>query len=277
MWGLERMKEQWVTAANGSADISAIRSVVTALRTLEELSRGPMGVSDLSRTLGIPKTTAHRSLRTLAKAGWVRTSETDKAKWVLTGRPLTVGLAGSVEGNLRELARAELTDLRDATGETVHLVVPDGPDLVVVARFDGTHSLRTFLPLGTHAPLHATASGRALLSAMTDDQIAEVLGETLERFTPSTVHDRAEVLSEIERTRERGYALNAAEWRSDIAALGVPILSRTGAPTAALAISMPLSRYTRTDVPAMAKLAAEAARRISEQLHDWQQSDTWLG
>jgi len=266
-----------VTAANGSTDVSAIRSVLTALRTLEELSRGPRGVSELSRALAIPKTTAHRSLRTLAQAGWVRTADTDNAKWVLTGRSLTVGLAGSVEGNLRELARAELTALRDATGETVHLVVPDAPDLVVVARVDGTHSLRTFLPLGTHAPLHATASGRALLSAMTDEQIAEILGERLDRFTPSTVHDRAEVLAEIERTRERGYALNAAEWRSDIAALGVPILSRVGAPTAALAISMPLSRYTTTDVAAMAELAIAAARRISDQLHNWQQSDTWLG
>lgn len=266
-----------MTAADGSAEVSAIRSVLTALRALEELSRGPIGVSDLSRALGIPKTTAHRSLWTLAKAGWVRTSETDKAKWVLTGRPLTVGLAGSVEGNLRELARAELTELRDATGETVHMVVPDGTELVVVARLDGTHSLRTFLPLGTRAPLHATASGRALLSAMSDDQIAETLSGKLERFTPSTVHDRAEVLAEIERTRDRGYALNAAEWRSDIAAVGVPILSRIGAPTAALAISMPVSRYVQTDVSAMAGLAVKAARRISEQLHDWQQSDTWLG
>jgi IclR family acetate operon transcriptional repressor len=271
------MKGLTVTAGNGSADVSAIRSVITALRTLEELSRGPMGVSDLSRSLDIPKTTAHRSLRTLATAGWVRMSETDRSKWVLTGRPLTVGLAGSVEGNLRELARSELTGLRDATGETVHLVVPDGSDLVVVARIDGTHSLRTFLPLGTHAPLHATASGRALLSVMTDDEVAQVLGETLPQFTPSTVYTRVEVLAEVERTRERGYALNAAEWRSDIAALGVPIVSRVGVPAAALAISMPLSRYENTDMPAMAELAMGAARRISEQLHNWQQSDTWLG
>lgn len=257
--------------------VAATRSVVTALRALEELSRGPLGVSDLSRVLGVPKTTAHRSLKTLAQAGWVRPSAIDKAKWVLTGRSLTIGLAGSVEGNLRELARAELTRLRDATGETVHLVIPDSRDLVVVARVDGTNSLRTFLPLGTHAPLHATASGRAILAAMTDAEVAEVLEAGLDQYTASTLHERAEILREIEQTRKRGYAINAAEWRSDIAAIGVPIVSRAGVPVAALAISMPLSRYENLDLPDVASAVIDTARRISEQLQDWQQGDTWLG
>lgn len=266
-----------VSSADGASQATAIRSVMTALRTLEEVSRKPLGASELSRILGVPKTTAHRSLRTLAQAGWVRTSELDKTKWVLTGRPLTVGLAGSVEGNLRELARSELTRLRDATGETIHLVVPDSPDLVVVARVDGTNSLRTFLPLGTHAPLHATASGRALLGAMSDEEVSAVLDAGLSRFTPSTLQQRAEVLDEITRTRERGYAINAAEWRSDIAAIGVPILDRAKVPVAAVAISMPLSRYQDADVSNLADAAQGAARRVSEQLHDWQQGESWLG
>lgn len=266
-----------VSATHGSGQVTTIRSVITALRTVEELSRSPLGVSELSRTLGVPKTTVHRSLKTLAHAGWVRPSHTDGAKWVLTSRSLTVGLAGTVEGNLRELARAELTSLRDATGETIHLVIPDSPDLVVVARVDGTNSLRTFLPLGIHAPLYATASGRALLAAMSDDEVVQALDAGFDQFTPRTLHDRAEVLAEIERTRERGYAVNAAEWRSDIAAIGVAILSASGAPVAALAVSMPLSRYEVVDVAGVAQLGMSAARRISDQLLDGQQGDMWVG
>lgn len=263
-------------SAQGSQESGAVRSVVTALHVLEQLSRRPLGVSDLSRALGVPKTTVHRSLRTLDQAGWVRPLDRDPAKWVLTGRSLTVGLAGSTEGNLREIARTELTRLRDATGETVHLVVPDVPDLVVVARVDGTHSLRTFLPLGTHAPLHATASGRALLAAMADADVAAVLDAGLERFTPSTLHDRQEVLREIEQTRARGYAVNAAEWRSGIAAVGVSITTRSGGPVAALAVSMPLSRFEELDLAGVGRLVIGSAQRISEQLQDWQDSDAWL-
>ena len=264
-----------MTSADGSA--TAVRSVVTALRALEALSHGPLGVSALSRVLGVPKTTAHRSLQTLGQAGWVRPWPVDPSKWVLTGRSLTVGLAGSVEGNLRELARSELTDLRDATGETVHLVVPDPPDLVVVLRIDGTNSLRTFLALGTHAPLHATASGRALLGAMSDAEVSDVLDAGLSSFTASTLRDREEVLREIERTRARGYAVNVGEWRPDIAAIGVPVVSRTGVPLAAVAISMPVTRYAELDLPTVTDLVISCARRISEQLQDWQHSDTWLG
>jgi len=251
--------------------------VLTALRTLEELAKRPAGVSELGRALGLPKSTTHRSLTTLAQAGWVRQSKVDGTKWVLTGRPLTVGLAGSVEGNLRELARAEMQQLRAAVGETVHLVVPDPPDLVVVARADGTNALRTFLQLGSHAPLHATASGRAILAAMSDDAVADVLDAGVQKYTDSTLFTRDAVLDEIERTRERGYAVNAAEWRTDIAAVGAAILTRAGAPVAGLAISMPLSRYEESDLREVGELAKESARNITEQVADWQQSDTWLG
>lgn len=266
-----------VTSTDDSGDTPVIRSVLTALRVLEALSHGPLGVSAISRALELPKTTVHRSLRTLSRAGWVRPFELNRAKWVMTGRPLTVGLSGSREGNLRELAWAELARLRDATGETIHLVIPDSPDLVVVARVDGTNSLRTFLPLGTHAPLHATASGRALLAAMSDGEVAAVLDAGLQRFTSSTLSDRAEVLDEITRTRERGYAVNAAEWRTDIAAIGVSILSRAAEPVAALGVSMPLSRYERADVAEVAELVKRSAQRISDELQGGQHAETWFG
>lgn len=260
--------------AAGSTSSTANRSVLTALRTLEQLAKGPASVSELSRALGVPKTTTHRSVMTLAQAGWVRAFEMDPTKWVLSGRSLSVGLGGSVEGDLRELARAEMRRLRDATGETVHLVIPDVPDLVVVARLDGTHSLRTFLPLGTHAPLHATASGRALLSAMSDAEVEKVIDAGIQQFTDRSLSTRAEVLAEIGRTRQRGYGLNAAEWRAEIAAIGAPILSPKGLPVAALAVSMPLTRYETASLPAIGELVMTAARHVSEQLQDWQHSDT---
>jgi IclR family acetate operon transcriptional repressor len=252
----------------------ANRSVLTALRTLEQLAKGPAGVSELSRVMGIPKTTTQRALVTLADAGWVRPGEGDRTSWMLTGRCLSVGLAGSVEGNLREIARVEMERLRDATGETVHLLIPDVPDIVVVARVDGNQSLRTFLPLGTHAPLYATASGRALLSVMTDDEVAKVLDAGLQTFTGHTLAGRGEVLAEVLRARTRGYALNSAEWRDDIAAVGSAIVSRTGTPVAALSISMPLSRYDETDLSALGRMISAAAGHVGEQLHDWQHSDT---
>jgi IclR family transcriptional regulator, acetate operon repressor len=248
-----------------------VRSVLTALRVIEEVSRRqPIGVSELARVLELPKTSVHRSLQTLQTAGWVRTLGTETTRWGLTTKALTVGLAGSRETSLRELAVAEMGHIRDATGETVHLAVPDEDELVIIARLDGTHSLRTFLPLGARAPLHATASGRAMLAAMSDDDVEGVLDRGLHRYTKRTLVDRRRVWREINLARKRGYATNAGEWRTDIAAIGTAIGSMTGRPFGAFAISMPFSRYQAVDRTRIAHLAVEAAARVTRELsaHD---------
>jgi DNA-binding IclR family transcriptional regulator len=246
-----------------------VRSVLSALRILEEVSRRqPIGVSELARSLALPKTSVHRSLHTLHLAGWVRPLGTETRRWGLTTKALTVGLAGSRETSLRELAVAEMGAIRDATGETVHLAVPDEDELVIIARMDGTHSLRTFLPLGARAPLHATASGRALLAAMPDDDVDAVLDRGLHRYTKRTLVDRGRVWREIKLARRRGYATNAGEWRTGIAAIGTSIAPLAGTPLAAFAISMPLSRYQAVERSRTAQLAVEAAVRVSEALRE---------
>jgi len=246
-----------------------VRSVLTALRILEEVSRRqPIGVSELSRLLSLPKTSVHRSLNTLQQAGWVRTLGTETTRWGLTTKALTVGLAGARETSLRELAVAEMAHIRDRTGETVHLAVPEADELVVIARLDGTHSLRTFLPLGARAPLYATASGRAMLAAMSDEEVDAVLGRGLQRFTKRTLVDKRRVRRQIDLARRRGYATNAGEWRTDIAAIGASIGSMAGGPLAALSISMPYSRYQAIDRPQIADLVIAAAHRVSEELRD---------
>jgi IclR family transcriptional regulator, acetate operon repressor len=246
-----------------------VRSVLTALRILEEVSRRqPIGVSQLARGLELPKTSVHRILQTLHQAGWVRTVGDETTRWGLTTKALTVGLASSRDTSLREVAVAEMARIRDATGETVHLAVPDEDELVVIARLDGTHSLRTFLPLGARAPLHATASGRAMLAAMPDDDVDAVLDRGINRYTKRTIVDRDRVWREIRLARRRGYATNAAEWRTETGAIGTSIGSAHGRPLAGFAISMPFSRYQVVDRAGIGVLAADAARRVGDILRD---------
>lgn len=252
-----------------AASDGGVRSVLTALRILEEVSRRqPIGVSQLARDLELPKTSVHRSLHTLHLAGWVRAVDGETTRWGLTTKALTVGLASSPDTSLREVAAAEMARIRDATGETVHLSVPDEDELVIIARLDGTHSLRTFLPLGARAPLHATASGRALLAAMPDADVDAVLDRGINRYTKRTIVDRDRVWREIRLARRRGYATNAAEWRAETGAIGTSIASARGRPLAAFAVSMPYRRYQVVDRAGIAALTVGAARRVSETLRD---------
>jgi IclR family transcriptional regulator, acetate operon repressor len=252
-----------------AASDGGVRSVLTALRILEEVSRRqPIGVSQLARDLQLPKTSVHRSLQTLRQAGWVRTVDGEATRWGLTTKALTVGLASAHDTSLRDVATAEMARIRDVTGETVHLSVPDEDELVIIARLDGTHSLRTFLPLGSRAPLHATASGRAMLAAMPDDDVDAVLDRGLNRYTKRTIVDRERLWREIRLVRRRGYATNAAEWRAETGAVGASIDSAAGRPLAAFAVSMPYSRYQVVDRTGVAALAVDAARRVSVTLRE---------
>ena len=154
--------------------------------------------------------------------------------------------------------------VRDAIGETVHLGVPEGPELVIIGRLDGTQPLRAFLQLGTRAPLHGSAGGRAILAAMTDDEVELVLDAGIRRYTSRTITDRGRILRAVQQTRERGYAVNEGEWRTDIAAVAAAVLDRSRRPVAAISVSLPLNRYAEMDHATIAGLVMPAAARVGQ-------------
>jgi IclR family acetate operon transcriptional repressor len=242
-----------------------VRSVLTALRVLEEVAtRQPIGVSDLARAMDMSKSSVQRVVTTLAEAGWVRTTGAEPTRWQTSYRALTVGMAGVTMSGLEEVAHSEMRQIRDATQESVHLGVPEGADLVIVSRLDGTLPIRTYLQLGTRAPLQSSAGGRAILAALPDEEIAEILARGTTRWTDRTLVERDAILAEIERTRQRGYSLNAGEWRHGIGAVGAVVLDRERRPRAGLSTSMPLNRWEQADIPAIAGLLREAAGRIGQ-------------
>lgn len=239
------------------------------LLVLEEVAmRQPIGVSELSRITAMPKSTVQRALRTLQEAGWLRIIDVDQARWGVTAKPLAIGLRAAGQDGLREVAQRYLEELRDQTNETIHLAIRDSSNLVILSRLDSFQAVRTYVELGTVAPLHATSCGLAILARLDPAEIEIVLELGLQRFTDSTIVDRPGLLAEIERTRIQGYATNvAAWWRPDVSAIGAAIVGRTGTPVAAIAISIPSSRFDPERVGEWGQAAIEAAARISTALN----------
>lgn len=233
------------TPAEGS---TGVRSVANALRLIEALAEAqPVGVSELARLVDLPKSSVFRNLRTLESSGWARHDGSDNPRWSLTQRVFSVGLSALSESSLQDHAATAMRELRDRYGETVHLTVPDGEDIVVISRIDGTNSLRTFLELGVRAPMLSTAGGRAMLSVMPDEVVDKLISQGATRHTRRTKLDGNSIRAEVQRCRSRGYATNEAEWRSDIAALAAPVIGRSGKAIAAISISMPHIRLAELD------------------------------
>ncbi|WP_043618849.1 IclR family transcriptional regulator [Nonomuraea candida] len=234
-----------------------MQNVINALRVLEEVAaRQPIGVGELARALGLPKSTVQRSLVTLHEAGWIRPGG-EVTRWQVTSKALR--LARRTELGLRDAAVPVMEELRQRTGETIHLMVPEGDAVVLIERLETDKPLRIVLPLGTRLPLHASANGKAVLAHL-DRTLAELPG-----YTDTTITDPRLLRAELAAVAERGYADNRGEWRSDIAAVAAAILGPAG-PVASLSVSTPASRMTEELRAEYGKLVRRAAATLGETL-----------
>ncbi|WP_157244498.1 IclR family transcriptional regulator [Nonomuraea typhae] len=235
-----------------------MQNVVNALRALEEVAaRQPIGVGELARVLGLPKSTVQRSLRTLHEAGWIRPAGGEVTRWLVTTKALQVGRRAEL--GLRDVALPVMEELRQRTGETVHLAVPEGDAVVLIERLETDKPLRIVLPLGIRLPLHASANGKAFLAHLD----RELPG--LEIYTDTTIADPETLRAELAAIRARGWADNRGEWRSDITAVAAAVLGADG-PVASLSISLPATRMTDALRPVFGELVTEAAARIAAGL-----------
>lgn len=248
-----------------------IASVLSTFRVLEEVAqRQPVGVSEIARSTGMPKSTVQRCLLTLHHAGWLRMVDSERAKWGVTTKPLGIGLRAAGEEGLREAAAPYLDELRELTDETVHLSARDGDQLIILSRRDSTQAVRTYVELGAKAPMHATASGLAVLAYLPDEEAHRILEGRLDQFTSDTIVSSRELLDEVTLTRERGYAVNAHSWwRPGVSAVAAAVVASSGRPVAAVAISIPSSRFNADRIEFYGACATEVAQKIGKALESF--------
>ncbi|UUU36874.1 IclR family transcriptional regulator [Streptomyces sp. CA-210063] len=245
-----------------------MKSVTRSLRILEAVAQHqPVTVGELTKLFGLPKSTVQRTLVTLAEAGWLRANRKDTTRWEIGARVLAVRPAALQGSSLFAAAREPMIRLRDTVNETIHLSVPDALQCVVVVdRVDCDHPVRTFHTIGDTSPLHATAAGRAILAHLPKRDVEELITRGLERFSDTTPADPDELRADLDRIRADGYAINRNQYRPGVCALAAPVLDESGTPLAAVAISMPDSRYDEDRVPEWGDLAAGTAAEITGRL-----------
>ncbi|MGW1029919.1 IclR family transcriptional regulator [Streptomyces sp. NPDC002577] len=244
-----------------------MKSVTRSLRILEAVAQHqPVTVGELTKLFGLPKSTVQRTLVTLAEAGWLRANRRDTTRWEIGARVLAVRPAALQGSSLFAAARDPMVRLRDEVNETIHLSVPDAlQGMVVVDRVDCEHAVRTFHTIGDTSPLHATAVGRAVLAHLPKQDIEEFIAGGLERFSDTTPADPDQLHAELDRIRTDGYAVNRNQYRPGVCAVAAPVLDEDGTPLAAVAISMPESRYDAARVPEWGRLVADTTAEITRR------------
>jgi IclR family transcriptional regulator, acetate operon repressor len=251
-----------------SGGIRSMNSVLSTLRVFEEVAvRQPIGVSELSRVTGTPKSSVQRCLVTLQQAGWLRVVDSEHARWGLTMKALTLGLRSAGEQDLRELAAPAIRSLAAETDETVLLGLRDGEEYLIVAREDSTQLIRVFMEVGTRVPLGASTGGVSIIARLDDDEIEELLRSEPREFAGTPMLSPDEMRQELARTAERGYALDMSSWyRPHVASIGAAITNTVGQPIAAVTLAIPDMRYDRAQEKSLARMVVAAADQISGRI-----------
>ena len=246
-----------------------IESVHNALLLLlmfrdQELVR----VTEVARTLGIAPSTAHRLLAMLQYHGFVRHDPTTRS--YVPGRALVdVGLSVVRDMDIRRFARPFLERLRDELGETVHLVVLQGAQVLFVDGVESPKALRAGLMTGNTLPAHFAVSGRVLLADLPSERLHELYPNARVPATdgwPSVSRDDLE--AELATIRERGYAIGrgVAPEQADLCAVAAPIRSDAGAARAVLAVAAPATRADDAWTDRAVAATTATARAISSSL-----------
>ncbi|HQL00382.1 MAG TPA: IclR family transcriptional regulator [Smithellaceae bacterium] len=252
--------------------MAILQSVQTALRVLETVAtHQPIGVSDVGRHLKINKMTAQRCLQTLCACGWIkREGDAPQTRWQITSKAFSIGRHVAENGNLRETALPVMKKLWEKIGESIHLVIAEGERAVLLERLETPQPVRLFLPMGGSAPLHAVASGKAILAFYDEPFLKRYIAAGLERLTKQTIGDADLLRKQLAQIRLRKWATAVDELAYGASAAASPIFDVKGHVVASLTISCPTSRFPKSVRGKYVALLVEAAAEISRHLgrHD---------
>lgn len=241
------------------------KTLLKGLRLLDVLARSgePRGVSGLAREIGLAKSNVHRTLQTLAEAGFVR-KHASSGNYECTLKLFELGSAILSRTDVRRAAETPMEILAGLTQETIHLSVLDGGEVVYLHKIESPQPVRAYSSVGGRAPAHCVASGKALL-AFTPGGV-DRLPDPLPAFSPSSISRMDALQVELAEIRRQGFAVNRGEWRSAVRGIAAPVFDASGANIGAIGISGPAERFTPESVERFSGHVIAAARDISKAL-----------
>jgi len=207
--------------------------------------RPALGISELSRELGLTRSTTHRYVATLAT---LRYLERDSAtrRYRLGPRVLDLGFSMLRSLELREIAAPHLRRLTETTGHTSNLAIRDDIDVILIDRVRGRpgryHHLEFSLHVGSRLPSYCSATGKALLAFLPRRDLERLLDRIdLVQRGPRTLTDKHSLMAELEHVRRTGLATNDEELESALRSIAAPVRSRSGEVVAAVNVAIPWS------------------------------------
>jgi len=243
--------------AEGATSIDRALELLFVLHDADE----PLGVTDIARAGGLPKSSAHRLLAALARRGLVERDS--RGRYEAGYALIALGLGAQGRDAVARVARPVLFELAEALGETVFLCGARAGALVVLDKVEGAGFLRAAPQVGSRIPAHATAVGQLFLALRPD--LVELGPEPYEGFGSATPRTRAALEAPLAVVRAARFAQNHGGWIPGLWVMAAPI-ELAGEMCAAVAVAAPEARMPELGTLRVQDALRVAARRIDERL-----------
>lgn len=247
-----------------SVSVQTIQRAGMILRCFVEID-SELGVTFISRQVGIHKSTVSRLLSALREEGFVKQNP-ENGKWQL-GLGI-LGLAGAVlkRMDVHKVALIPLKILSAQTQETVNITVLDGNECVNIESITSPKSIQHMGRLGRRTPLYCTSTGKVFLSFLTIEERDALLSGKLQPYTEYSIVDRGSLEKVLDKVREQGYAIAHEEFEEGLSAIAAPIRDHTDRVIATVSISGPSYRMGPDQIEKFVEPLMDAAHKISTQL-----------
>ncbi len=250
------------------SDASTAIAVERALNILEAAAQRRDGLTnaEISRKLGIPKSSASYILRTLEKRGYLR-REAETGRYRLGLKILSLGGDAQANLDIADVALPFMRILGEKIRMTVHLAVLDQGEAVYIEKVEAPGFFKVNTWVGRRMFLHSTSVGKCLLAWLPKHDVENLVKQQgLKKRTPKTITSITRLIAELEHVKQSGYAVDDEENSLGARCLGAPIFDTMGNVTAALGASGTLTQTDEDSVPRIIEALKETARRISRQM-----------
>ncbi|MEO8924515.1 MAG: IclR family transcriptional regulator [Caldimonas sp.] len=225
-----------------------------------------LSLAELAAALALPKATAHRICEHLVELRFLARDVQERS---FTIGPSLHQLAYDTlnHGVVRGLRHEVLAALVGRIGETCNFTTFDRAQVLYLDRVEAAWPLRLTLDVGSHVPLHCTASGKLFMAFMAAPERESLIEHmTLTRMTPTTIISAKALRAGCERIVKAGYSCDREEFIAGLIAVAVPVRDRAGAVRAAVAVHAPTARMTLRRALTLLEPLRDAAKRMERLL-----------
>lgn len=255
--------------AKKAKELEIVRSVDHAFDVLEAFGgkHDELGVTELSKALGLSKNNVFRLLATFEQRGYIEQNKKTE-NYRLGLKVFELSQIYRHQSGLLKQARPVLKDVVARCDEAAYIAILREGDVVYLDMIDTTKSIKVNSRVGMRVPAYCTSVGKAQLAHESEDEIDRLYaGKTLKQFTPNTITDPARLKEELRVVADRGYASDDEEYELEIKCVGVPVRDYTRRVVAGICISAPAFRMSQERIEVeLIPLVREAGLAISVKL-----------